>query len=186
MSDPCVIDFDTCLFDTKNVVLSDIKRDTNGRQSLFINYVNPTTGKKNNIYVKTPLMRVPFGFSTMKFKDKQTQKDVTTYSLNPSFDGYDDLNSPIGKFYQCLNDIDTLVKNTAIENFVSWFPTMETKLKTSKMDAEKAQQTRETSIMTSFTPKIKEAKTGTDFAPMWNMRLTKNKLNEFTVECFDE
>lgn len=186
---PYVIDFKTTQFDINNVVVGDVTKNKEGKQSVYINYKNPENGKLEKITFKTPDMRAPFGFSERKFPDKKTGKDIVTYSLNLSFDNYEDANNPQSKFYKAMIEIDNLIKAKAVENFTTWLPAKEQKVRSDKLTDDNAKlQTRRISVDGAYSSHIKDGfnqKTGKVYAPTLNLKLQQDKSGEFQVKCFD-
>jgi hypothetical protein len=188
-SKPYVIDFKDNLFDIKNVVIGEVQKNKDGKQSVYVNYKNPVNGKLEKITIKTPDMRTPFGFSEFKFNDKKTGKDIISYTLNLSFDDHEDTDSPVSKFYNAMLDIDNLIKAKAVEKFVDWLPGKEQKVKSEKLTDENAKlQTRKICVDGAYSSHIKDGfnkKTGQVYAPTLNMKLQQDKNGEFSVGCFD-
>lgn len=188
MSKPYVIDFKTNQFDINNVVIGDVQK-SDGKMSVRVGYKNPTNGVLEKITVRTPDMRAPFGFSEFKFKDKKTGQDIVSYSLNLSFDDYEDHSSSQYKFYRMMLDIDNLIKEKAVANFVAWLPGKEQKVKSEKITDENTKiQTRRISVDGAYSSHVKDGfnqKTGKTYSPTLNLKLQPDKNGEFSVGCYD-
>ena len=152
-------------FDVSNVTLSSIRSLDNGGKLLYLNY----GAALGHIYLQTPEVSLPFDPKYFADNDNSGK-----YSVQVSMKGMED-NASLQMFHDKLCELDTFLKNKAMENSVAWF-------KKSKMSME--------TIESLYTPQIKvstDPETGEPngkYAPRFGFKVVK-KDGEILCSVYD-
>lgn len=99
--------------DLKNVSYSDLKKLGEHANVVYINY------NKNQFYVKTPELVLPFDSGTM-FADQKNDQNGK-YSIRVSLDNYLVEGHPDNAFYKMLTELDDMNLSEAKKNSFNWF-----------------------------------------------------------------
>lgn len=96
-----------------NVAFSDMKKLGDHANVVYVNY------NKNQFYVKTPELVLPFDSGTM-FADQKNEKSGK-YSIRVSLDNYKTEGHPDNDFYKMLTQLDDIILTEGKKNAFPWF-----------------------------------------------------------------
>ena len=96
--------------DVSKMSFSAVKALPSGAKIIYLNYDGAP------LYVQTPELSVPFDSGTYYPDNDSSGK----YAVKVSMDGHQ-TNEPMKKFYQMLQDMDTKVMSSGVENSLAWF-----------------------------------------------------------------
>ena len=99
--------------DLSNVTFSDLKKLGDHANVVYMNY------NKNQFYVKTPELVLPFDSGTM-FADPKNEKNGK-YSIRVSLDNYKTEGHPDNDFYNMLTQMDANILAEGKKNAFPWF-----------------------------------------------------------------
>lgn len=95
-------------YDTKNISFSDVKTNSNGGKSIYINL------DRSKFQLQTSVMTLPFDLNVY---DKG---EYPKYSIEISFRDMED-NYKVSGFYENMDQLDKLIIKQAAKNSKSWF-----------------------------------------------------------------
>jgi len=95
------------------VSFSDLKKLGDHANIVYVNY------DKNQFYVKTPELVLPFDSGTM-FADQKNEKNGK-YSIRVSLDNYTTEGHPDNDFYKILTELDRMILKEGQKNALAWF-----------------------------------------------------------------
>ena len=96
-----------------NVAFSDMKKLGDHANVVYVNY------NKNQFYIKTPELVLPFDSGTM-FADQKNEKSGK-YSIRASLDNYKTEGHPDNDFYKMLTQLDDIILAEGKKNAFPWF-----------------------------------------------------------------
>lgn len=96
-----------------NVAFSELKKLGDHANVVYINY------EKNQFYIKTPELVLPFDSGTM-YADQKNEKSGK-YSIRVSLDNYKTEGHPDNAFYNMLTQLDDIILKEAKKNAFPWF-----------------------------------------------------------------
>lgn len=96
-----------------NIAFSDLKKLGDHANVVYINYA------KNQFYIKTPELVLPFDSGTM-YADQKNEKNGK-YSIRVSLDNYKTEGHPDNDFYKMLLSLDDMIIEEGKKNTFPWF-----------------------------------------------------------------
>lgn len=103
-------------FDISSVSFGAVRTLESGGKSIYVAY----NGKP--MVFQTPKCHAPFGISKWSDEKGSSVKNGSDkYSLELSFQGYEQSGSTVKSFFDTVKSIDSLIKEQAVTNSLTWF-----------------------------------------------------------------